>query len=226
MRGEILTYDSAAGTGLIGGDDGLRYAFSASSAREPSALRPDVRVDFTAEAGQAVGVIVLEGTGYTPGPTPGVAMDNVDWQRLLLGFEGRIRRQHFWIGWLILLGVGVVAGWIPFVGWILSLALIWPNTAIAVKRLHDMGQTGWLVLIPWVAGIAGLFLVFTAVGFSAIFNAAALENEDPAAIFALIGPMFGGLALIVLVQLGFLLWIGLTDGQRGDNRYGPNPKGL
>ena len=28
-----------------------------------------------------------------------------------------------------------------------------------------------------------------------------------------------------LVNLAFLLWIGLTDSQPGDNRFGPNPKG-
>ena len=32
--------------------------------------------------------------------------------------------------------------------------------------------------------------------------------------------------LMFLVGLGFLLWIGLTDSQRGDNRFGPNPKGM
>lgn len=226
MRGEILTFDPMAGSGLISGDDGLRYAFSASSAGDSSALRPGVRVDFTAEAGQAAGVIVVQGGGYAPGPQPGVAMDNIDWQRLLLGFEGRIRRQHFWIAWLILLGVGVVASWIPLFGWIISLALIWPHMAIAVKRLHDMGQTGWLVLIPWVAGFGAVFFAFTAVGASAILNAAALEREDPLAIWGLVAPAFGGIALATLVNLGFLLWIGLTDSQRGDNRYGPNPKGL
>ena len=63
------------------------------------------------------------------------------------------------------------------------------------------------------------------IGFAAFSNAAALEREDPAAIFALIGPALGLFCLIAFIGLGFLLWIGLSDGQRGDNRYGPNPKG-
>jgi uncharacterized membrane protein YhaH (DUF805 family) len=37
-------------------------------------------------------------------------IQSFDWQKLLFSFEGRIRRSHFWIGWLICLGVGVVAG--------------------------------------------------------------------------------------------------------------------
>ncbi len=149
-----------------------------------------------------------------------------DWQKLLFSFDGRIRRSHFWIGWLICLGVGVVAGWIPILGGLISLALIWPNLAISVKRLHDMGKSGWLVAIPFVVSfVAGIVAVAT-VGISAITNSAALEREEPAAIFALIGPAIGFVALICLVNLGFLLWIGLSEGQRGDNRFGPNPKGL
>ncbi|MDI1281269.1 DUF805 domain-containing protein [Brevundimonas sp.] len=147
-----------------------------------------------------------------------------DWKVLLFSFEGRIRRQHFWIGWLILLGAGVVAGWIPILGGLIGLALIWPNLAIAVKRLHDMGQSGWLVAIPWVVTLVALFVGVGAIGFSAIANATALENEDPAAIFALLAPALGMVGLICLVNLGFLLWIGLTPGTNGENRYGSNPK--
>lgn len=153
-------------------------------------------------------------------------VQSFDWKKLLFSFEGRARRSHFWIGWLILLGVGVVAGWIPILGGLISLALIWPNTAISVKRLHDMGQTGWLVLIPWAVSIIGVIAAVSMIGVSAVTNSAALEDGDPAAILALLGPALGLFGLILLVCLGFLLWIGLTDGQRGDNKYGPNPKGL
>lgn len=147
-----------------------------------------------------------------------------DWKTMLFSFEGRIRRQHFWIGWLILLGAGVVAGWIPILGGLIGLLLIWPNLAIAVKRLHDMGQSGWLVAIPWVVTIVALFVGVGTIGFSAFANSAALEREDPAAIWALIAPAFGMVGLILLVNLGFLLWIGLTPGTNGDNRYGSDPK--
>ncbi|HVL41489.1 MAG TPA: DUF805 domain-containing protein, partial [Brevundimonas sp.] len=64
-------------------------------------------------------------------------IQSFDWQKLLFSFEGRTRRSHFWIGWLICLGVGVVAGWIPPLAGLVSLLLIWPNVAITVKRLHD-----------------------------------------------------------------------------------------
>tara|TARA_R110000782_G_scaffold107955_1_gene196382 strand:+ start:91 stop:579 length:489 start_codon:yes stop_codon:yes gene_type:complete len=147
-----------------------------------------------------------------------------DLKTLLLSFEGRIRRQHFWIGWLILLGAGVVAGWIPILGGLIGILLIWPNLAIAVKRLHDMGQTGWLVAIPWVVTIVALIVGISTIGISAVTNATALENEDPAAIIALLAPAMGMVAVICLVNLGFLLWIGLTPGTNGENRYGSDPK--
>ena len=149
----------------------------------------------------------------------------LDWQKLLFSFEGRTRRSHFWIGWLICLGAGVVAGWIPVIGFFLSIALIWPNLAIGVKRLHDMGKSGWLAAIPWVVGIVGSIAAFSMMGISAFSNASALEDGDPAAIMGLLGPAMGLIAIIGLVCLGFLLWIGLSDGQSGENRYGPSPKG-
>lgn len=153
-------------------------------------------------------------------------IQSFDWQKLLFSFEGRTRRSHFWIGWLICLGVGVVAGWIPVIGGLISLALIWPNLAISVKRLHDMGKSGWLVAIPWAVSVVGIIAAAAIMGVSAFSNAAALEREDPTAILALMGPAIGLFAVLALVNLGFLLWIGLTEGQPGDNRFGPNPKGL
>jgi len=153
-------------------------------------------------------------------------VQSFDWKHLFFSFEGRARRSHFWIAWLVCLGLGVVFGWIPLLGFILSIALIWPNLAITVKRLHDMGHTGWFAAIPYAVGFIGTIVAFSMIGASAFLNAAALEKEDPAAIFALVGPAMGLFGLMFLVGLGFLLWIGLTDSQRGENRFGPNPKGL
>jgi uncharacterized membrane protein YhaH (DUF805 family) len=153
-------------------------------------------------------------------------VQSFDWQKLLFSFEGRTRRSHFWIGWLICLGIGVVAGWIPLVGFIISIGLIWTNLAITVKRLHDMGMSGWVAIVPIVANIVGFIMMFVTVGASLFMNATALENEDPAAVLALFGPVLGILGLMGLVNLGFLLWIGLADGKSGSNKYGSNPKGL
>lgn len=148
-----------------------------------------------------------------------------DVQSALFTFNGRLRRSHFWIGWLVLLGAGVVAKWVPLFGGLILLALIIPNTALAVKRLHDMGQSGWLAMIGWLAGVGGVIGSLTMLGVGIFTNFQAFENEDFLAILAAVGPgmgvlMFGGLVVFV-----FLLWIGLSDSKPGSNKYGPNPKG-
>jgi uncharacterized membrane protein YhaH (DUF805 family) len=153
-------------------------------------------------------------------------VQSFDWKHLFFSFEGRTRRSHFWIAWLVCLGLGVVFGWIPLLGYILSIALIWPNLAITVKRLHDMGHTGWFAAVPYAVAIVGTIVAISMIGVTAFLNMSGLDNEEPAAILAVVGPAIGLFALMFLVGLGFLLWIGLTDGQRGDNRFGPNPKGL
>ena len=74
-------------------------------------------------------------------------------------FEGRLGRGVFWrfvlvnvVIWAI---IGIIGG--IFQGVILYiltiaywLALLVPSLAAGVRRLHDTGKTGWLVLIPIV----------------------------------------------------------------------------
>ncbi len=226
MRGQILSFDDASGAGLISGDDGIRYTFTREAISPPAAITTGLRVDFVPVAGEATNVMLLAAAAPAgaPSATPGVPRGDFDFKHALFSFQGRLRRQHFWIGWLICLGVGVVAGWIPLLGILISLALIWPNLAITGKRLHDMGHSGWLAVIPIIAGFVGVIAVFGSVGASMMTNYTALENEDPAAIMALIGPALGIVGIVALIQLGFLLWIGVSEGARGDNRFGPDPK--
>ncbi len=76
-------------------------------------------------------------------------------------FEGRARRSEFWFWWLFNFIIGIVLGWIPIIGWIISLALIIPNISVAVRRLHDTGRSGWwwwIGLLPIVGFI--VLLIF------------------------------------------------------------------
>lgn len=230
MRGEILSYDSATETGLISGDDALRYSFSRADLQGTGDFVAGGRVDFVPNGDQATQVVILAAIPAAsafsqPGHAPVPTEASYDWKTALFSFNGRLRRQHFWITFLIIFGLSVVLGWIPILGQIISIALIWPNIASQVKRLHDMGKTGWLVLIPVVGTIVGMIMMISSVGTDFLLNPQAIENEDPEAILAMVGGMMGGLSIMGLVGLGFLLWIGITDSQRGDNKYGPNPKG-
>lgn len=228
MRGEILTFDEATNSGLISGEDGHRYEFNGADVQSGTPA-PAKRVDFVASENAATQILILAAAqpqaafSSTSNSSPGG--DAIDWRNLFISFEGRTRRLHFGIGWLILFAAGFIAGWLPLIGGLVSLALIWPNLAITVKRLHDMGQTGWLAAIPWAVTILGFIIGGSLIGFSALLNIQGLENEDPAAFLAVAGPMFGVIALVGLVGLGFFLWILLSPGQSGANRFGPNPKG-
>lgn len=63
-------------------------------------------------------------------------------------FSGRARRSEFWFFSLF----SCIISWIPIVNF-LGIALIIPGIAVAVRRLHDTGRSGWwflLALVPLV----------------------------------------------------------------------------
>jgi TM2 domain-containing membrane protein YozV/cold shock CspA family protein len=60
MRGKVLAYDDAEGTGLISGDDGQRYAFARGALQAGvRVVIPGTEVDFQIEDGKAVGVYLV-----------------------------------------------------------------------------------------------------------------------------------------------------------------------
>ena len=241
MRGEVISVDGASGDGLISGDDGVRYSFAAADL-SGAAARVGDRVDFVSDSGVASQIVILPSAAPSPwaaqpasarpasarpAGVPAPASAGFDFATAMFSFNGRLRRSHFWIGFAILFGAGMVGGAIPFVGLLLSLLLIWPNLAIAVKRLHDMGRTGWFVAIPFVLGMVLSIVAFAMIGTAIVADGRSPEDfaADPAAAIAMMGPVFGVIAILTIVNLAFLLWIGIADSQRGANKFGPNPKG-
>lgn len=59
-------------------------------------------------------------------------------------FEGRAKRSEYWWFWL----TSFVLAYVPFVGFIYSLAALIPTIAVGVRRLHDTGHCGWWLLCP------------------------------------------------------------------------------
>jgi uncharacterized membrane protein YhaH (DUF805 family) len=107
-------------------------------------------------------------------------------------FSGRARRSEFWWFALFTFLVGIVTGVIDsilgtdydnttggLVNSLGSLALLLPSLAVAVRRLHDTGRSGWWILLGLI-------------------------------------PIVGWIILLV--------WY-CTDGTRGPNEHGADPKG-
>lgn len=71
-------------------------------------------------------------------------------------FNGRARRSEYWWYTLftvivsIVLGVvdGATGSGVGTLGAIFSLATLIPSIAVAVRRMHDVGKSGWFCLIP------------------------------------------------------------------------------
>ncbi|WP_404812559.1 DUF805 domain-containing protein [Capnocytophaga canimorsus] len=92
-------------------------------------------------------------------------------------FKGRARRKEYWMFTLfnsiVFFALGFIGGLIEttVLVSIYYLAIIVPSIAVGVRRMHDVGKSGWFILVP-------------------IYN----------------------------------LVLCLTEGERGPNQYGPDPK--
>ncbi|MGP2569682.1 DUF805 domain-containing protein [Ornithobacterium rhinotracheale] len=70
-------------------------------------------------------------------------------------FKGRTNRKAYWIFVGINLVISIILGIIdgitglPILGLLFSLATLVPSIAIGVRRMHDVGKSGWFLLIPF-----------------------------------------------------------------------------
>ena len=111
------------------------------------------------------------------GYTAGQVKNNNLWESYVLfwknfaTFSGRTRRRDYWQVVLMNILIGIIfaiLGKIPLIGAIagiasviLSVASIIPGLAICIRRLHDIGKSGWfylMILIPLAGPI--IMLVF------------------------------------------------------------------
>ncbi|UYZ64188.1 DUF805 domain-containing protein [Hymenobacter weizhouensis] len=94
-------------------------------------------------------------------------------------FSGRARRAEYWYFTLFHVIISFVLGFIDgilfqrqVISALYGLAVIIPGIAVAVRRMHDVGKSGWFILIPF-----------------------------------------------------YNLILACTEGDKGANEYGPDPKG-
>jgi uncharacterized membrane protein YhaH (DUF805 family) len=95
--------------------------------------------------------------------------DQVDWQNLFGTMQGRINRQKFWIGAVILAVINIIAqildgafgtphaGYYGVIGIIVGLVLIYPSIALSAKRWHDRNKSAWWILIAIIPVIGWIW---------------------------------------------------------------------
>lgn len=74
-------------------------------------------------------------------------------------FEGRARRSEFWYFALFVFIIAILTCWIPILGQLICLALILPNIAVCVRRLHDIGKSGWFYFISFIPLVGAIILL-------------------------------------------------------------------
>ena len=89
-------------------------------------------------------------------------------------FTGRARRQEYWMFVLVyaiiaialqLLAVifglfsGLLATLISVIFMLFALAVLIPSLAVVIRRLHDIGKSGWWILISLIPLIGEIWLI-------------------------------------------------------------------
>lgn len=82
-------------------------------------------------------------------------------------FNGRASRSEFWWFCLFSLIVGVVVCVVfsfsetatTVVSTIVNLALLLPGLGLAVRRLHDIGKSGWWIFLGLIPLVGAIILI-------------------------------------------------------------------
>ena len=138
-------------------------------------------------------------------------------------FSGRAPRAEYWWFYLGYMILAVLLNMLTSISEIfglfglLYLALIIPMIAVGVRRLHDIGRSGWWLLAP---------ILPYAIGFAMIFPAMMSGAADPTNPFSMTGLGLASIFLLLGLVMAIVVFIfSVLPGTRGDNSYGPDPYG-
>lgn len=168
---------------------------------------------------------------------------------LLFNPNGRIARNRFWQGMVILTVASVLvasAVWLvhPLFDF-LSLALIFPYICVYGKRLHDAGQTAWWVIAIWFGVVVIQVILFLVLLFTVLPVLMSPEQrelweevmrlsdkgdtaEAMKGVEALLEQMQGlfqrtSLFVLVIANAAMALIIGFLKTEPRENKHGPVP---
>lgn len=81
-------------------------------------------------------------------------------------FSGRAQRMEYWMfclfNFIISIAIGVVEGLLGtmgIIGLIYCFAILLPGIGVSIRRLHDIGKTGWWLLIAFVPLLGAIVLL-------------------------------------------------------------------
>ena len=142
-------------------------------------------------------------------------------------FSGRARRSEYWYFVLANIIIGIILSVLDNVlglkvgtsnsgilGGLYNLAVFIPGLAVSVRRLHDIGKSGKLLLLFYGILII-LVIVMVVSGFSVLMSGGSMSS---------LGVAFFAPLLAVLAMSIWMLILFCTEGEEGSNKYGPDPK--
>ncbi|MFC6168875.1 DUF805 domain-containing protein [Acinetobacter terrestris] len=184
MKGSILDFSIQTNTGIISGDDQNRYNFTGAEWRGQRPPARGDRVDFDVDnAGSAIQIFTALGHSN---PVQNISnqldklsdqnkaeeqFNMIDWfvkgLKNYANFKGRARRKEYWFFVLcqfLLIFIAAIIDSILFDNpalfySITALGLFIPSLAVAVRRMHDIGKSGWLLLLSLIP-LIGLIVIF------------------------------------------------------------------
>lgn len=148
-------------------------------------------------------------------------------------FTGRARRSEYW--WFALFQVLVsipcafmdglleAAVGVSFLNTVASIVLFFPSLTVSFRRLHDIGRSGWWIGVATILGCIGIIALIASISLGTGLD----WTDDKAVVSALFGAksLLVWLPLIASIILGIIIFVfSLLDSERGENKYGPNPK--
>lgn len=145
---------------------------------------------------------------------------------LLTTADGRISRQQWWIGSVVVIVTSIVLSIVlgilglgPWGQLIVSLGMLYPTYCIGVKRRHDRDNDGLDVKI--LLGVSAVFGILQAfgIGYTVTDAGNGVMVPSPDLWLTIVYVAWIVAAIYVLVQTGFL------KGTLGANSYGADPLG-
>jgi len=167
--------------------------------------------------------------------------------QLLTSMDGRINRQPFWIGVIVLIIATIIVSFIlmsimgvsllsiaqsgldagalmamtqtaAWANLIVLVIMAYPSAALLIKRRHDRGASG--IEVWALLGLNALNVLLQALGIGySVQEIGGVTYVAPGLLNTILSIIAGVLGIYLLVVCGFL------KGTEGANAYGPDPLG-